>query len=294
MTKSKEKVNAVIMAAGFSSRFAPISYEYPKALLNVKGEVLIERQILQLQEAGISDITVVVGYKKELFHYLKAKFGVQIVQNPVYHERNNHSSLYAVKEKLRNTFICSADNYFTENVFDRTDSHAWYASVYHEGVTEEWCLETNEADRITNICIGGRDCWVMLGHVYFTEQFSNSLIPLLEEAFQSKNKADFLWEDLFKQHLDSLSMYIRKFSDETIYEFDSLEELRAFDKRYEAHTGSVIMESVSKQLNCSEEEITITKPLYENGQPVGFELKNNSGRYTYRYQTGDLAKVESS
>ena len=54
--------NAVIMAAGLSSRFAPISYEKPKGLLKVRGEVLIERQIRQLQEAGISDITVVVGY----------------------------------------------------------------------------------------------------------------------------------------------------------------------------------------------------------------------------------------
>jgi len=37
--------NAVIMAAGLSSRFAPISYEKPKGILVVRGEVLIERQI---------------------------------------------------------------------------------------------------------------------------------------------------------------------------------------------------------------------------------------------------------
>ena len=40
--------NAVIMAAGMSTRFAPLSYEKPKALLKVKGEILIERDILQL------------------------------------------------------------------------------------------------------------------------------------------------------------------------------------------------------------------------------------------------------
>ena len=37
--------NAVIMAAGTASRFAPLSFERPKALIEVKGEVLIERQI---------------------------------------------------------------------------------------------------------------------------------------------------------------------------------------------------------------------------------------------------------
>ena len=57
--------NAIIMAAGVSSRFVPLSYEKPKALIEVKGEILIERQIKQLKEAGIPEIVVVTGYKKE-------------------------------------------------------------------------------------------------------------------------------------------------------------------------------------------------------------------------------------
>lgn len=57
--------NAVIMAAGTSSRFAPLSYERPKALIEVKGEVLIERQIRQLYEAGVPEVIVVTGYKHE-------------------------------------------------------------------------------------------------------------------------------------------------------------------------------------------------------------------------------------
>ena len=108
--------NAIILAAGLSSRFAPISYEKPKGLLYVRGEILIERQIRQLQESGINNITVVVGYKKEYFFYLEEKFGVSIVVNDEYASRNNHSSLMVVRERLRNTFICSSDNYFAENI----------------------------------------------------------------------------------------------------------------------------------------------------------------------------------
>jgi dTDP-glucose pyrophosphorylase len=37
--------NAIIMAAGFGSRFVPLSYETPKGLLEVFGERMIERQI---------------------------------------------------------------------------------------------------------------------------------------------------------------------------------------------------------------------------------------------------------
>ena len=87
--------NAVIMAAGTASRFAPLSYERPKALIEVKGEVLIERQIRQLKEAGIDNISIVVGYMKERFYYLKEKFGVKIIENPDYLVRNNNGSLAA-------------------------------------------------------------------------------------------------------------------------------------------------------------------------------------------------------
>ena len=39
--------------------------KFLKGLLKVKGQRLIEREIEQLQEAGIEDITVIVGYMQE-------------------------------------------------------------------------------------------------------------------------------------------------------------------------------------------------------------------------------------
>ena len=98
--------NAVIMAAGTSSRFAPLSYELPKGLITVRGEILIERQIRQLRDAGISDIIVVTGYMRERFAYLADKYGVRLIHNPEYNVRNNSSSIYAVREYLRNSYIC--------------------------------------------------------------------------------------------------------------------------------------------------------------------------------------------
>ena len=44
--------NAIILAAGTSSRFAPLSREHHKAMTVVRGEILIERQIRQLKDAG--------------------------------------------------------------------------------------------------------------------------------------------------------------------------------------------------------------------------------------------------
>ena len=81
--------NAIILAAGFASRCAPLSYEKPKGLFKVRDEILIERQIMQLKERGINDIYVVVGYMKELFFYLEEKYNVHIIINNEYAIKNN-------------------------------------------------------------------------------------------------------------------------------------------------------------------------------------------------------------
>ncbi|MDR2035410.1 MAG: NTP transferase domain-containing protein, partial [Coriobacteriales bacterium] len=73
--------NAIILAAGTSSRFVPLSYEKPKGTLVVRGEVLIERTIEQLRAVGIDDIIIVVGYMKEQYFYLEEKYHVTLISN---------------------------------------------------------------------------------------------------------------------------------------------------------------------------------------------------------------------
>ena len=284
----KRTENAVIMAAGLSSRFAPLSWEKPKGLLVVKGEVLIERQIQQLLKAGITDITIVVGYKKELFMYLEKKFGVTIIENPDYSSRNNHSSLYHVRDRLSDTYVCSADNYFSENVFKFVSKEAYYSCVYEKGETEEWCVLTDETGLITEIRIGGKDSWVMMGHVFFSDEFSKKIVPLIEETYFNKETADFLWEEIYRLNIHELPMYIRPDREGIVFEFDSLNDLRLFDSTYENETGSKIMKFISEELNCEEREIHSITPCYQNREVVGFKFLMKKKHYMYRYRTKEI------
>lgn len=286
--KSYKVDNAVIMAAGLSSRFAPLSYEYPKALLEVKGEILIERQIKQLKEAGIDDITIVVGYKKELFDYLIEKFRVKIIENSEYNVKNNHSTLYAVKDILRNTYICSADNYFKENVFDLSVENSYYSSVFEEGETDEWCLKTDYKGLIKGTSIGGKDCWVMLGHVFFSEKFSNKFVEILESIYDLEETANLLWESIYMDNVEVLDMYIRKYPRDIIFEFDTLDELRVFDESYIDSSGSKILQDICEKLNCNEKDITRIKPVSKIKETIGFTLSVKGKSYNYDYKSKEL------
>lgn len=87
--KQKSPKRAVILAAGFGMRMVPINTEIPKGLLEVNGELLVERIIRQLHEVGIREIYVVVGFMKEKYEYLIDEYGVDLVVNPEYAIKNN-------------------------------------------------------------------------------------------------------------------------------------------------------------------------------------------------------------
>ena len=281
--------NAIIMAAGMSSRFAPISYEKPKALINVRGEVLIERQIRQLQEAGIRHIIVVTGYKKEQFTYLNKKYGVDLIYNEEYHIRNNHSSIYAARKYLNNTYVCSADNYFTVNPFEPEVDAPYYAALFAPDETNEWCIQTNKEDWITGVRIGGKNSWYMMGHTFWNSEFSEEFLQILESVYDEDATKTKLWETIYLEHINILKMKIKRYQPGQIYEFDSLDELRLFDPEYLNNSDSTIIRKISEILGCRESEILRTEPVKtENGDITGVRFLCHNKKYKFDYKGGTV------
>ena len=279
-------MNAIIMAAGTSTRFAPLSYEKPKGLLEVKGEVLIERQIRQLLEAGITEIIVIVGYKADMFRYLEDKFGVTLVENEDYSIYNNTSSIIRVIDRLEDTYICSSDNYFPSNVFLEGAKGSYYSALYAEGQTNEYCLSEDTDGNITAVTVGGHDSWYMLGHVFFSKEFSEKFRTIMTEEYQDEKTRLGYWEDVYIRHIAELPpMKIRKYRPHEIEEFDSLAELRAFDPKYLNDTGSRIMRNICSVLSCEEkdiEDITVLKNGMTNSS-FRFTCKKDGRKYVYRH-----------
>ena len=276
--------NAVIMAAGMSSRFVPLSLEKPKGLLEVKGEVLIERQIKQLKAAGINDITIVLGYKKESFFYLEKEFNVKIVINPQFHLKNNTYTLYLVRDILKNTYICSSDDYFTENVFEEYVYTSYYASIHVTEKSDEWYMIKGSGDKIVAVEKKGVEGDVMLGHVYWNRDFSAKMIEIISEAQKTGEYDGVLWEQVLTEHVKDLPpMVVKTYPSDVIFEFDSLDELRKFDESYIKKTRSFIMENISKTLDCGEDEIFNFKPIKEGLTNTSFVFEVKGKKYVYRH-----------
>ena len=253
---------AVIMAAGFGSRFVPLTFETPKGLLEVFGERMIERQIKQLHEVGVFDIVIVVGYLKEHFEYLIDKYNVKLVYNPDYSTKNNISTLHYACKYIEdsNVYILSSDNWMRDNMYHSYEPYSWYSSIYMEGNTNEWVLDFNKKREITAINVGGSDAYVMYGPVYFSKDFSKEFMPILERAFATPGSDDWYWENVLMSELQKKNstlpaMHINPQPENQVYEFENLEELRAFDDKYKENSGNVALELIAKVFNIPESRI---------------------------------------
>lgn len=59
-------MRAIILAAGRGSRMKKLTEKTPKCLLEVQGKALLDWQIEAIRKAGIEEIAIVTGYKREL------------------------------------------------------------------------------------------------------------------------------------------------------------------------------------------------------------------------------------
>ncbi len=217
--------NAIILAAGFGMRMVPINMEYPKALLEVKGEVLIERTIRQLREKGIREIHVVVGFMKEKFEYLIDKFGVKLVVNPDYSVKNNLHSLARAAKYLSGTYIVPCDIRCSENPYRRYEPYSWYMVSQTQETGSRVKVSRRQELILDAKAEKGNQ---MLGICYISREDAPALRQRLDQlAADPKNDGVFWEEALTFDH--KMTPSARVVGEDFAVEINTYEQLRDID-----------------------------------------------------------------
>lgn len=99
-------MQAIILAAGRGSRLGTLTEEIPKAFLEIQGFKMIEYSIAMLHSFNIQDITIVTGYRCEMFEKLTEQIeGIRCVFNPFYEMTNVLGSFYMGQNRLAEDFV---------------------------------------------------------------------------------------------------------------------------------------------------------------------------------------------
>lgn len=96
-------MKAIILAAGKGTRLNGVELK-PKCLFEVGGATLLQRQMSALEEAGIDEVVLVLGFEAER---IKRHCGpkVQFVTNERFGETSSLYSLWLAKEHLTDGFV---------------------------------------------------------------------------------------------------------------------------------------------------------------------------------------------
>lgn len=236
--------NAIIMAAGRSKRCMPLSNYLPKGLFEIKGDTMVERQIKQLHDAGVKEIVLVVGYLKEKYYEMAKNYpGLIVIDNEEWAEKNNISSLYAAKDYIKNSYICCSDNWFAHNVYRDYVYDSYYAAKYSDEFINEDCVKAfDENGYMREVKRGGEKSWYIIGEAFWRKDFSDKFKDYMVKEYYDPEMKYMLWDHFYAKHIDTLNMKIRKTDDAECKEFDTTEEIIAFNPSFKEFVNQFFQE----------------------------------------------------
>lgn len=223
-------MRAIILAAGLGTRLRPMTDNTPKALIKVKDKPLVEYQIEYLKEKGIDEIIVVVGYLHEQFDYLKEKYGVKLVFNEKYAEYNNFYSLYLVKDYLADSYVIDADNYLFKNMFRSDINRSTYFSVYREDCENEWFLIYGDDYKVKDIIVDSKAGRILSGVSFWDRETAEKINKFIDFAYDSNEFMDLYWDNMVKDNISELDVYVEELEANSIYEIDSVKDYNKLEK----------------------------------------------------------------
>ncbi len=224
-------MRAIILAAGMGTRLRPLTLTTPKSLTPVGGQPMLERQVEFLRAKGVEEIIVVTGYLAEKFDYLKEKYGVKLVHNDKYEVYNNIYTMYLVREYLPDSYVIDGDNYLNHNFLLPEPRNSMYFSARKPDFKGEWIIRYDDNYKVTAIEVGDGDHeYILCGVSYWSEADGEYIVGKLEEAVAGGSFTELFWDDIVKDNIPDLNVYLQEIHPDDSYEIDSLEDLEKVNK----------------------------------------------------------------
>ena len=230
-------MRALILAAGVSRRLYPHTYATPKCLLEVGGKAIIHYQLEALRELGVKDITMIVGYYREMlianieknFPDLRFNF----VVNHHYFETNTAYSVFAGRESFNGEYLLmNADVVYPKELLSKLfNSHyenALAVDIKSCGREEVKVIDGGEnkvtaigKDLIEDQCLGE-----FIGVAKFSSVFVEQFIRALGSLIEAGGKNDY-FEAGIEQLLEKLQVHYVDVSEYPCLEIDFIEDLES-------------------------------------------------------------------
>lgn len=113
-------MKAILLAAGLGTRLNSDMPGIPKCMVDLGGKTLIKDTIRKLNNKGIDEIAVVVGYKANVVIENTKNDNVRFFLNPFYDRTNSIASLWFARDFLQGDdfLLLNADVFFASQILN--------------------------------------------------------------------------------------------------------------------------------------------------------------------------------
>ena len=199
-------MKAIIMAAGIGKRLYALNINKPKCLINIGSTTLIRRSVNLLVSKGISDITVIVGFKGHLIRN-ELNNDVAYFENPDFHKTNSIKSLWYAKDLLEDdVLLLNGDLYYEHDILDyainQTNPVVMLAdSTRIDNADYRFSFSDDQIDQFGKHLTNQETDGEYIGIVRIDQSFIKTFKEALEEMITS-GKSNIWWEDVLYSFIE--------------------------------------------------------------------------------------------
>ncbi|MEX2617893.1 MAG: phosphoenolpyruvate mutase [Alphaproteobacteria bacterium] len=177
---------AVVLAASRGKRLGSLTDDRPKCMVDVRGQPVLRRQLAMLNGAGIRDVTIVRGYRKEAIDLVS----VATVDNDRYEVTGELYSLNCARKALNQpTLVSYGDILFRDYMLDALLKAEGDIVIVADALWRD--REQSEAGLVRDLVVGDR--------AFSTDYLDDAPVSLVEAGRDaSTESATGEWVGLLK------------------------------------------------------------------------------------------------
>jgi 2,3-bisphosphoglycerate-independent phosphoglycerate mutase len=247
---------AVILAAGLGSRLRPITEEMPKCLTEIHGKSILWYALHALNEYGINEVTIVIGYQGQQiidqFGERFEKIKITYLWNERYAQTNSMYSAWLARDFLeRGAFLIEGDVLFKKTFITSAlktfeNKSLWIVSKFGpecdgsmsitnaDGRIEEIRIVRNKLDNYQD------NFFKSTGVLRILPEYGMQLSRWLSEEVL-KGNVNVYYDIIISQHLDEIPIFINCVEDTEWIEIDNIQDLIKAERLFQPRKYVIIL-----------------------------------------------------
>ncbi len=224
---------AVILGAGKGERMCPATRNVPKPMVQVHSKRIIETQLDALASAGITDITIVRGYRGEVYDLLLPKYPhIKFIGNSHWDSSEAIVSTHLAIDLLAGAYLIEGDLYIKgQNVIRPYEYHSTYCGIPGE-VENDWHFYADRSIGITHLAHGYSNeshgvPHRFVGIMYWKQAEVNKLKKdIVDVVARPNNQHRFVESVPFDKQTNAYTIHARPVQINDVIELDTYQELQ--------------------------------------------------------------------